>query len=121
MLAAHGVTQESTGFSPNDLVFGHTVRGPLAVLQSDWKKSPPPPEELTDYVNGFKRRLYESVKMAKLNLEKAQGKMKRLYNRRVEVYVSCPGDQVLANLPVVGSPFQARFGGLILLFNRLQI
>lgn len=38
MLAAQEVTQESTGFSPNDLVFGHTVRGPLAVLQADWKR-----------------------------------------------------------------------------------
>ena len=110
MLAAREVTQESIGFSPNDLVFGHTVRGPLAVLHSEWKK-PPPPEELTGYVNGFKRRLYESIKMAKLNLEKAQSKMKRLYDRRAELHVFCPGDQVLASLPVVGSPFQAKFAG----------
>ena len=33
LLAAREVTQESTGFSPNELVFGHTVRGPLAALQ----------------------------------------------------------------------------------------
>lgn len=37
LLAAREVTQESTGFSPNDLVFGHAVRGPLAALQEDWK------------------------------------------------------------------------------------
>ena len=49
--------------------------------------------------------------MAKIHLEKAQGKMKRLYDRQAEVHVFCPRDQVLANLPVVGSPFQARFGG----------
>ena len=36
LLAAREVTQESTGFSPNELVFGHTVRGPLAALQDDW-------------------------------------------------------------------------------------
>uniref|UniRef100_A0AAQ4RE84 Gypsy retrotransposon integrase-like protein 1 n=1 Tax=Gasterosteus aculeatus aculeatus TaxID=481459 RepID=A0AAQ4RE84_GASAC len=33
MLSAREVVQGSTGFSPNDLVFGHTVRGPLAVLR----------------------------------------------------------------------------------------
>ena len=33
MLAAREVTQESTGFSPNELVFAHSVRGPLAVLR----------------------------------------------------------------------------------------
>ena len=30
MLAAREVTQESIGFSPNDLVFAHSLRGPLA-------------------------------------------------------------------------------------------
>ncbi|KAI2654741.1 Retrovirus-related Pol polyprotein from transposon opus [Labeo rohita] len=33
LLAAREVLQESTGFSPNDLVFGHRVCGLLAVLQ----------------------------------------------------------------------------------------
>lgn len=76
----------STGFSPNDLVFGHTVWGPLAVLQTGWKK-PLPAENLLDYVNGFKRQLYESVKMARLNLETAPGRMKRLYDRQAEEHV----------------------------------
>ncbi len=31
MMSAREAAQESTGFSPNDLVFGHDVRGPLAV------------------------------------------------------------------------------------------
>lgn len=30
------VGQESTGFGPNDLVFGHTVHGPLAILRDNW-------------------------------------------------------------------------------------
>ncbi|KAL1277255.1 hypothetical protein QQF64_023928 [Cirrhinus molitorella] len=38
MLSACEVCQESTGFSPKDLVFGHTVRGPLAVLRDSWTK-----------------------------------------------------------------------------------
>lgn len=37
MLASREVVQESTGFSPNDLVFGHRVRGLLAVLQNPVK------------------------------------------------------------------------------------
>lgn len=108
MMAAREVTQESTGFSPNDLVFGHKVRGPLAVLQDDWKKTPPP-TNLTDYVNGFRRRLYEAGKLAKSNLEKSQRKMKGLFERRAKKGVFSPGDQVLALLPLVGSLFQAKF------------
>lgn len=67
MLAAREVTQGSTGFSPYELVFGHTVQGPGAVLQDDWKTLPPP-VNLADYVNGFRRRLYEAVKQAKVQL-----------------------------------------------------
>lgn len=53
LLAAREVVQESTGFSPNDLVFGHTVRGLLAVLQDDWRAEDPP-TNLISYVNGFR-------------------------------------------------------------------
>lgn len=83
MLAAREVTQESTGFSPNELVFGHTIRGPLAVLRDGWVPTEPS-KKLTEYVDGFRRRLFEAVKLAKGNLEQAQSKMKRLYDRRTE-------------------------------------
>lgn len=42
LMAAREAAQESTAFSPNDLVFGHDVRGPLSVLAADWKKSDSP-------------------------------------------------------------------------------
>ena len=37
--------------------------------------------------------------------------MKWWYDHRAEVHVFSPGDQVLALLPVIGSPFQAKFSG----------
>lgn len=103
MLSAHEVCQESTGFSPNDLVFGHTVRGPLAVLRDNWTESTPP-KNLISYVNNFKRRLYEAGKMAKEQLNSSQKRMKSLYDRRTEKRQFMPGDQVLALLSVEGSP-----------------
>ena len=33
LFAAREVTQESLGFSPAELVFGHTVRGPMKLLK----------------------------------------------------------------------------------------
>lgn len=41
MLAAREVTQKSTGFTPNDLVFAHSVWGPLAMLRDNFKSSEP--------------------------------------------------------------------------------
>lgn len=53
MLGWREAVQESTGFSPNELVFGHTVRGPLAVLKSGCIDTEPP-KNLIDFVNGFR-------------------------------------------------------------------
>ena len=36
LLAARDAAQESLGFSPKELVFGHTVRGPLKVLKDEF-------------------------------------------------------------------------------------
>jgi hypothetical protein len=56
--------QESTGFSPNYLVFGHKVDVPLAVLQ-DGCLPEEPPQNLIDYVNGFRLKLYRAGELAK--------------------------------------------------------
>uniref|UniRef100_A0A674E7Q6 Gypsy retrotransposon integrase-like protein 1 n=1 Tax=Salmo trutta TaxID=8032 RepID=A0A674E7Q6_SALTR len=110
LLAAREVSQESTGFSPNDLVFGHRVRGLLSVLQDDWK-SPEPPQSLLSYVCDFRRRLYAAGEMAKEKLSSSQERMKGIFDRRTEPRHFSPGDQVLALLPIIGSPFQAKFQG----------
>ena len=81
LLASREVTQSSLGFSPNDLVFGHKIRGLLSVL-GDQLKGKQPPQSLLEYVNGFKRRLILAGQAAKENLEKAQIKMKTLFDRR---------------------------------------
>ncbi|KAG1928985.1 zinc finger CCHC domain-containing protein [Pimephales promelas] len=110
MMAAREAAQESTGFSPNELVFGHDVRSPLSVLSADWEKSDPPKNVLS-YVSDFRRRIYEACHLAKSSLRKSQDRMKSLFDRRTELRSFQPGDQVLALLPVVGSPFQAKFVG----------
>lgn len=110
MLGAREVTQESTGFSCNELVFGHTVRGPLNLLYDQWKDAEPP-KNLIDYVNGFRQKLYAAGELARKNLACAQNKMKQLYDRGAERRDFHVGDQVLALLPVVTSPFQAKYVG----------
>uniref|UniRef100_A0A3Q1GBJ9 Uncharacterized protein n=1 Tax=Acanthochromis polyacanthus TaxID=80966 RepID=A0A3Q1GBJ9_9TELE len=64
VLGTREVTQESTGFSPNEVVFAHTVKGPLAAVADNFKQSEPP-KSLVDYVNGFRRSLYVVRELAK--------------------------------------------------------
>lgn len=101
------MTKESTGFSSNNLVFGHTVRDPLNLQYGQWKDADPS-ENLFDYVNRRRRRLYAAGVLAKKNPVSAQGKMKTLYDRRAEQCVFSEGDWVLALLPITTSLFQAK-------------
>lgn len=50
LLVACEVVQDSLDFCPNELVFGHKVRGPLAVLHDGLKGGPYPPQSLLQYV-----------------------------------------------------------------------
>nr|XP_055071458.1 uncharacterized protein LOC129451930 [Misgurnus anguillicaudatus] len=110
LLTAREVQQESLGFSPNDLVFGHSVRGPLSVLREGLCEDDPP-QNLLEYVNGFRRRLFLAGLSAQKNLVGAQSTMKKYYDKHVESRVFAPGDKVLVLLPSSGSPFCARFTG----------
>ncbi|XP_041824841.1 uncharacterized protein LOC121629272 [Melanotaenia boesemani] len=71
----------SSGFSPNELVFGHAVRSLLAALKSNLV-STEAPRNLIDFVTGFHHRLCMAGCMAKARLQLAQDKVKRRYDRR---------------------------------------
>jgi hypothetical protein len=49
--------------------------------------------------------------MAKEELSSSQERMMGIFDRRNQPRHFSPGDQVLALLPIVGSPFQAKFQG----------
>lgn len=110
LLAAREVVQVSIGFSPNELVFGHSVRGPLAVLRNGCHQSEPL-HNLVDYINGFRHRLFMAARLARLRLKESQKKMKSVFDRKARQRQFSPRDQIMFLLPVVGSPFQAHFSG----------
>ena len=63
ILSSREVMQESTRFSPNNLVFGQTVHRALSVLRDDLAEVDPP-TNLVNYVNGFRHRLFTAVERA---------------------------------------------------------
>ncbi|KAJ8038116.1 hypothetical protein HOLleu_19101 [Holothuria leucospilota] len=111
MFAARESTQESLGFSPFELVFGHTVRGPLKLLKEKWLSDPGEDIHLLDYVSRFKDRLHGACELAQENLRHSQKKMKAWYDKTTVKREFKPGDKVLVFLPVSGQPLQARFQG----------
>lgn len=66
LFAYREVTQESLGFSPFELLYGRTVRGPMMILRELWTKDVSDPDIKTtyQYVIDLKERLEETCKIA---------------------------------------------------------
>ncbi len=73
--------QESLGFSPAELVFGHTVRGPLKLLKENWLSDVKSNCNILDYVSSFRERLHKARDLAQSALLNAQIKMKKCFDK----------------------------------------
>ena len=60
--------QESLGFRPFELVFGHTIRGPLKLLKEKFLSQQATPLNLLQYVSDFRSKLLKAYEAAKSNL-----------------------------------------------------
>ncbi|XP_067255058.1 uncharacterized protein [Chanodichthys erythropterus] len=121
LFAVREATQESLGFSPADLVFGHTVRGPLKVVKDRMLNDKKPTEQnVLDYVSRFRERLHNACSFAQKSLSIAQEGMKKRYDKKAVVREIQPGDEVLVLLPVPGSVLTARFSGPYRVSKRLS-
>ena len=111
LFAVRESVQESLGFSPFELVFGHSVRGHLKLVKGKFFSNYETPLNLLQYVSDFRNRLSRACEVARSNLKTSQGKMKARYDNHVIDRKFKPSDKVLALLPIPGRPLQARYFG----------
>lgn len=65
MFAVRKAVQDSLGFSPANLVFGHSVRGPLKMLKEHMLSVDTSNKmNVLDYVSRFRERLYKARSVA---------------------------------------------------------
>ena len=78
LFAYREVPQESTGFSPFELLYDPIVRGPMHILKELWTENVDVPETKTSYQYVFELRekLEATLELARAELEKAQNKGK---------------------------------------------
>ena len=105
LFAVRESVQESLGFSPFELVFGHTVK----LLKEKFLSNDDSSLNLLQYVSDFKNRLSKACESARANLKSAQRKTKRWYDENAKERKCMPGDRILALLPIPGKPLQARY------------
>ena len=110
LFAVRESVQASLGFSPFELVFGHTPRGPLKLLKEVWLTDDSSDALLT-HISDVRDRLKRANDMAQEKLRDTQKRMKTWYDRKARTRTFHPGDKVLALLPIHGNPLQAKYCG----------
>ena len=110
LFAYREVPQESTGFSPFELLYGRNVRGPLDILRETWVSQEKNPENVIQYVLGMRERLEGTLLHAQENLGKAQAKQKH-YDKGARSTTFEVGEQVLVLLPTSTQKLLAQWQG----------
>lgn len=120
LFAVRNTVQESLGLCPAELVFGHSLHGPLKVLQElsvSWSVSPS--ENVLDHVSSFRDRLH-STQLAQQSLATSQSRMKGRYDKKSVQRSFKVGYQSLVLMPLPGSALQAKFTGPSVIEKRLS-
>lgn len=101
LFAYRETPQGSTKFSPFELLYGRTVRGPMQILKELWTNETEETETRNtyQYVMDLKQRLSETCRLARKELQKSQAKYKSYYDRKTKLRKLVVGDEVLLLLP----------------------
>ena len=96
LFAYREAPQESLGFSPFELLYGRTVRGPLSILKELWTNERNDEEVCTTYefVVDLRNRLEETLKLAQEELKKNKGRYKFYADRKRKNMSFEPGMKV---------------------------
>jgi len=83
MFAVRDTPQESTGFTPFELVYGHQVCTPMTLLKQIWTGEDEDPEVKTlyQYVLDFRQRIEETCELARNDLAKVQTHNQKYYKK----------------------------------------
>ena len=101
LFAYREVPQESLGFSPFELLYGRTVRGPMRILREIWtdETSDEEVKSTYQYVIDLKEKLEETCKIAQSHLQTASARYKKYYDRKAKIRKFSVGDKVLVLRP----------------------
>ncbi len=111
LFACREVPQESTGFSPFELLYGREVRGPLDILREEWEPSDTTDASVASHVLHMRERFEKMSEVVHENMEAAQKRQKCWYDRTVRQRKLKDGDHVLVLLPTSMSKLLAQWQG----------
>ena len=109
LFAYREVAQQSTGFSPFELIYSRDVRGFLDLLKETWGSGEKEMDDILTYVMKTRKKMGLASRLAHKNLRMIQQKHKKWYNRKAREMELKEGDQVLLLFPDSTKKFQAKW------------
>ena len=111
LFAYREVPCQSTGYSPFELLYGRSIRGPFSLIKETWVGKDSLPKDVLSYVLKARRRLSQMRNIVHENIQKSQAKQKRFYDQKSSHRKFQIGDKVLVLLPTPGSKLESKWQG----------
>lgn len=105
---------ESLGYSPFELLYGRTVRGPMCILRELLPNESVEPEVKSTYedVMDLNERLNDTCELAQKELHKSQVRQLKYYSRRAKVRTFQASGDVLVLLPTDSNKLLLQWKGI---------
>ena len=119
LFAYREVPQDTTGFSPFELLYGREVRGPLDVLKEVWEADKKSDESVVSHILLVRERLEEMTELVEENVRAAQGQQKKWYDQTARQRELQPDEEVLVLLPTSSNKLLAQWQGPYRILRRV--
>ncbi|KAK7109283.1 hypothetical protein V1264_013350 [Littorina saxatilis] len=102
LFAYREAPQESMGFSPFELLYGRTIKGPMQILRQTWTEENLSEEVKTtaEHVVNLRNKIEETCNIAKANLGKASRRQAQYFNKKAVPREVEVGKKVLLLCPL---------------------
>ena len=113
MFALRDSVHEGHGFTPFELLYGRSIRGPMKILKELWTNEEMQDEtkDVYNYMIELQERIQETCKVAQQEILKTQKKNERYYNKGARYRKLEIGDKVLLMIPVKTDKLSLRWHG----------
>ena len=123
LFAYREVPQAALAFSPFELLYGRTIRGPMSVLKDLWtdEQTSSDVKLSYQYVLELRQRLEETISLAQDQLKQKQNVYKHYYDRKTRSRNFKQGDSVLLLLPTSSNKLLMQWKGPFVVLEKLGV
>ena len=114
LFAYREVPVETLGFSPFELLFGHSVSGPLSLYKSSWLSDvdlTSAKQNVIDFITDTRQNVQQAMATANEHAAEERRRSKVWYDRKARERKYEIGEEVLVLLPLLDKPLQAKYHG----------